>query len=39
MGFFQRNRASLVEKGIEPTRLPPGQYVTDRVREQRFWRD
>ena len=30
MGFFQRNRASLVEKGIDPSRLPPGQYVTDR---------
>ena len=30
MGFFQRNRASLVEKGIDPARLPPGQYVTDR---------
>ena len=30
MGFFQRNRASLVERGIDPARLPPGQYVTDR---------
>ena len=30
MGFFERNRQQLVEKGIDPTRLPPGQYVTDR---------
>src|SRR4029079_8784725 len=30
MGVFQRHRASLVEKGIDPARLPPGQYVTDR---------
>lgn len=30
MGFFERNRRSLVERGIDPDRLPPGQYVTDR---------
>ena len=30
MSFFQRNRASLAEKGIDPSRLPPGQYFTDR---------
>ena len=30
MSFFQRNRASLAEKGIDPARLPPGQYFTDR---------
>ncbi len=30
MSFFQRNRASLAEKGIHPSRLPPGQYFTDR---------
>ena len=30
MGFFERNRQNLVEKGIDPARLPPGQYVTDR---------
>ncbi len=28
--FFSRNRAELAEKGIDPTRLPPGQYHTDR---------
>jgi DMSO/TMAO reductase YedYZ molybdopterin-dependent catalytic subunit len=30
MGFFERNRASLAERGIDPARLPPGQYSTDR---------
>src|SRR5262245_42380343 len=30
MGFFERNRAQLAERGIDPTRLPPGQYFTER---------
>ena len=30
MGFFERNRKELVDKGINPERLPPGQYLTDR---------
>ena len=30
MGFFDRNRKALEEKGIDPSRLPPGQYLTDR---------
>ena len=30
MGFFDRNRNQLATKGIDPSRLPPGQYVTDR---------
>ncbi len=30
MSFFQRNRASLAERGIDPSRLPPGQYFTER---------
>jgi DMSO/TMAO reductase YedYZ molybdopterin-dependent catalytic subunit len=30
MGFFERNRQSLVDKGIDPGRLPPGQYFTER---------
>ena len=30
MGFFDRNRADLQKKGIDPKRLPPGQYSTDR---------
>jgi DMSO/TMAO reductase YedYZ molybdopterin-dependent catalytic subunit len=30
MGFFGRNRRSLVEKGFSPDRLPPGQYYTER---------
>ena len=30
MGFFERNHSSLAEKGIDPARLPPGQYSTDR---------
>lgn len=28
--FFERNRAELAAKGIDPARLPPGQYSTDR---------
>ncbi len=28
--FFSRNRAELAERGIDPSRLPPGQYHTDR---------
>jgi DMSO/TMAO reductase YedYZ molybdopterin-dependent catalytic subunit len=30
MGFFERNRKSLVDMGISPDRLPPGQYFTQR---------
>ncbi len=30
MGFFDRNRKELEAKGIDPARLPPGQYLTDR---------
>ena len=30
VGFFERNRKDLASKGIDPTRLPPGQYSTDR---------
>ena len=30
MGFFDRNRKQLEERGIDPARLPPGQYYTDR---------
>ena len=30
MGFFDRNRKALEAKGIDPARLPPGQYATDR---------
>ncbi len=30
MGFFDRNRSALAEQGIDPSRLPPGQYATDR---------
>ncbi len=30
MGFFDRNRKALQARGIDPTRLPPGQYSTDR---------
>ena len=26
MGFFERNRRDLIERGIDPARLPPGQY-------------
>jgi DMSO/TMAO reductase YedYZ molybdopterin-dependent catalytic subunit len=30
MSFFDRNRRQLAAKGIDPARLPPGQYSTDR---------
>ena len=30
MGFFDRNRKALEERGYSPDRLPPGQYFTDR---------
>ncbi|HYD08594.1 MAG TPA: sulfite oxidase-like oxidoreductase [Acidimicrobiales bacterium] len=30
MGFFDRNRKELEERGIDPARIPPGQYHTDR---------
>ena len=30
MSFFEKNRAELAERGIDPSRLPPGQYHTDR---------
>ncbi|MGH2686782.1 MAG: sulfite oxidase-like oxidoreductase [Actinomycetota bacterium] len=30
MGFFDRNRKQLEERGIDPARLPPGQYFTER---------
>lgn len=30
MGFFDRNRKALAEQGIDPSRLPPGQYSTRR---------
>jgi DMSO/TMAO reductase YedYZ molybdopterin-dependent catalytic subunit len=30
VGFFERNRAALTERGYDPARLPPGQYFTDR---------
>ena len=30
MSFFERNRARLAERGIDPERLPPGQYATER---------
>jgi len=30
MSFFDRNRKHLAERGIDPARLPPGQYSTDR---------
>jgi DMSO/TMAO reductase YedYZ molybdopterin-dependent catalytic subunit len=30
MGFFDRNRKQLAASGIDPARLPPGQYSTDR---------
>lgn len=28
--FFERNRSELADQGIDPARLPPGQYNTDR---------
>jgi len=30
MGFFDRNRQELERKGLDPSRLPPGQYLTER---------
>ncbi|MEO5973899.1 MAG: sulfite oxidase-like oxidoreductase [Ilumatobacteraceae bacterium] len=30
MGFFDRNREQLVTKGLDGSRLPPGQYLTER---------
>lgn len=30
VGFFDRNRKALAERGLDPARLPPGQYLTDR---------
>ena len=30
MGFFDRNRQEVQEKGYNPDRLPPGQYLTNR---------
>ena len=30
MSFFERNRRQLAEMGIDPARLPPGQYHTER---------
>ena len=30
MGFFDRNREEVAAKGFDPSRLPPGQYLTDR---------
>jgi DMSO/TMAO reductase YedYZ molybdopterin-dependent catalytic subunit len=30
MGFFERNRQALIEKGFSPDRLPAGQYYTER---------
>jgi DMSO/TMAO reductase YedYZ molybdopterin-dependent catalytic subunit len=30
VGFFERNRAALAERGLDPARLPSGQYFTER---------
>jgi len=30
VGFFERNRRALAARGIDPARLPPGQYTTER---------
>jgi DMSO/TMAO reductase YedYZ molybdopterin-dependent catalytic subunit len=30
VSFFQRNRQKLIDAGIDPARLPPGQYHTER---------
>ena len=30
MSFFDRNRKALAERGVDPARLPPGQYFTER---------
>jgi DMSO/TMAO reductase YedYZ molybdopterin-dependent catalytic subunit len=30
MSFFSRKRGDLAEQGVDPNRVPPGQYLTDR---------
>lgn len=30
MGFFDRQSSELEKRGLDPARLPPGQYLTDR---------
>lgn len=30
MGFFSKKRDEYLEQGIDPARVPPGQYLTDR---------
>jgi DMSO/TMAO reductase YedYZ molybdopterin-dependent catalytic subunit len=30
VGFFDRNRRDVEDRGYDPARLPPGQYLTDR---------
>jgi DMSO/TMAO reductase YedYZ molybdopterin-dependent catalytic subunit len=30
VGFFDRNRAEVAARGLDPERLPPGQYLTER---------
>ena len=30
MSFFARNRQHYVDRGVDPARIPPGQYVTER---------
>jgi len=30
VGFFDRNRKELERRGVDPSRLPPGQYFTER---------
>lgn len=30
VGFFERNRRRVAERGYDPARLPPGQYLTER---------
>jgi len=30
VGFFDRNREEVAAKGLDPSRLPPGQYLTER---------
>ncbi len=32
MSFFDEKRDELLRKGIDPDRVPPGQYVADRFR-------
>ena len=44
MGFCERNRRQLEERGVDPARLPPGQYFTERfpvlhVGDVPDWRD